>query len=441
MSANAKLRRLDGLWGCVLFTLGLWIGGVSHASQLAHNLYSGVPQKVVLYGTSLTAQGAWLEPFRNFLNVNFPGMVQLINSGENGSISRQGLAHVQQRVISHQPDTVFIEYTANDSEIAFQLSPAESRSNLEGMIQAIKTSLPETEIILMIMNPPLDPFLSTHPNWAAYHQQYRDVASEQNLLLIDMAPEWLLFLAQSPASPAIMIPDGIHPSLAGALAVTFPMIIEATLLDDRALALAYSIPNPSPTPPPPPPPAPEPLTIQKNFTYEDALRGIKLNLQSGIILEGRILLPANQNHLSHHFVRIDPSGVRSYQWIPPGIVEIGMGNVIDKESFILHALNYYQESWSFRLLSSPSASSSQLAGYAVFESTSGKRPFGLPQFLKFSPSQISTSPRIEWASVSGQPASHIFVPVHTDEMILDYPWFIKSFSAYYRNRFGANIIN
>ncbi|MCD8535895.1 MAG: GDSL-type esterase/lipase family protein [Verrucomicrobia bacterium] len=438
MRAKPNLSRMVRLWSCLIFNLGLWIGGQNHASQLAHNLHSGVPQKVVLYGTSLTAQGAWIEPFKNFLNLNFPGLAQVINSGENGSISRQGLANIQQRVISHQPDTVFIEYAANDSEIAFRLSPSESRSNLEGMIQAINNSLPGTEIILMIMNPPLEPFLSTHPNWAAYNQQYREVASEQNLLLIDMEEAWLQVLAQSPASPAITIPDGIHPSLAGALAVTFPMIIEATLLNNRDAALAYTIPNPSPAPPPT---SPDPVRIQKNFAYNDALLGIKLILHSGISLEGRISLPSNQNYLAHHFVRIKPSGEISIQWIPPGSTEIYMGDVLHQESFILHALNYYQESWSFRLPTTQPAPNSPLAGYAVFASTSDKRPLGLPQFLKFNSSQSNSSPQIEWAPQSGQPNSHIFVPIHSGEMDLDYPWFIQSFSAYYRNRFGANISN
>ena len=91
-------------------------------------------------------------------------------------------------MIQKKPDTVFIEFSINDSVERFKGSVAIAKANLETMIASIHKSNPECEIILMTMTPG-DKYPKGHRSHrkdiAAHYDMYRSVAKRKGLLLID----------------------------------------------------------------------------------------------------------------------------------------------------------------------------------------------------------------------------------------------------------------
>lgn len=75
-----------------------------------------------------------------------------MNSGLSGRNSAEGLAQLQTKVLNHAPDTVFIEFAADDafrySDGTPSLSVEQARSNLNAMIDAILAHNAGCEVIL-----------------------------------------------------------------------------------------------------------------------------------------------------------------------------------------------------------------------------------------------------------------------------------------------------
>jgi len=123
-------------------------------SRLVSNLESGKKQTVVTFGTSLTAVGAWVDQLRAVLEQQYPGQITLINGAQGGANSDWGRGALDEKVLTHKPDTVFIEFSVNDAFALHQTSVAHARGNLVNMIERILAANPETEIILITTIPP-----------------------------------------------------------------------------------------------------------------------------------------------------------------------------------------------------------------------------------------------------------------------------------------------
>ena len=115
-------------------------------------------------------------------------MAAVINSGQGSSWSKWGVDNLDTRVIAKKPDTVFIEFGINDAYLPYKTSVADARANLETMITRILEAKPDTEIILMTMNPPTGVHLDRRPGFKDYYEMYRDVAKERKILLSDHEP-------------------------------------------------------------------------------------------------------------------------------------------------------------------------------------------------------------------------------------------------------------
>ena len=84
-------------------------------SNLVSNLQAGKQQTLVVYGTSLTAGGAWVGQVQKALNERYPGQATLINSGKGAMWSKWGADNLDTHVIQKKPDTVLIEFAINDA--------------------------------------------------------------------------------------------------------------------------------------------------------------------------------------------------------------------------------------------------------------------------------------------------------------------------------------
>jgi sialate O-acetylesterase len=208
--------------------------GVS-ASQLMDNLAAGRTQVVVVYGTSLSTPeyGPWVAQMRAWLDARYPGRAVVVDSGMSGSHSTAGLEQLAARVLAYRPDTVFIEFAVND---AANLTVAESKSNLNTMLDRILAAKAETEIILQTMNGAWDApngwkSATARAKLADYYQGYREVAAARGLLLIDHYPAWADLQRNGPATFQAYVPDGVHPTAAALAVMTTPRIQAA--LDPR----------------------------------------------------------------------------------------------------------------------------------------------------------------------------------------------------------------
>jgi lysophospholipase L1-like esterase len=203
-------------------------------SMLVTALAAGQPRKVVVYGTSLTANGAWVAQMTSWLSGKYPGLLTVINSGLSGKNSAEGVAQLQAKVLAHQPDAVFIEFAMNDaflySDGTPQLSVEQARANLNTMIDAILAQNPQAEIILQTMNTVWNSpsgsnqSATLRPNLAAYYEMYRSVAAARGLMLIDHQPNWAALQQGDLAVFQAWVPDGVHPVAQGLGKVVLPLL-------------------------------------------------------------------------------------------------------------------------------------------------------------------------------------------------------------------------
>jgi lysophospholipase L1-like esterase len=216
-------------------------------SQLITNLHAGKTQTVVTYGTSLTRPAEWPDQLNAWFATEFSGQVQLINRGIPSSSSQNAnpffdaLVNLDARVLSNNPDTVFIEFAINDALTGNNISPQQSRDNVNTMIDRILENHPDREIILMTMNPAWDPpgqfgAGSARPNLAEYFQGYRDVAAQRGLLLIDNYINWVKLQNTNPHLFEQYIPDGVHPTSEALMQIVTPAIIGGLTVPEPASA-------------------------------------------------------------------------------------------------------------------------------------------------------------------------------------------------------------
>jgi acetyl esterase/lipase len=196
-------------------------------ARFVQRLEAGRPQTVVAYGTSLTAGGAWVGQLREALDARWPGLATVVNSGESSMWSKWGVEQLDERVIAKKPDAVLIEFAINDALRDSKIPVAAARANLVTMIERILAAKPETEVILMTMNPPVGMHLKWRPAIADYYEMYRSVARERGLRLIDHAANWAAILADDRARFDRYIPDGVHPETEGCREVITPALLKS----------------------------------------------------------------------------------------------------------------------------------------------------------------------------------------------------------------------
>jgi lysophospholipase L1-like esterase len=192
-----------------------------------HRVRFGEPQTVVVYGTSLTAGGAWTGSLKQWFDQQFPGKVKFINSGLSGQNSDEGLKQVKEKVLVHNPDLVFIEFGINDAHVKFNMPVERGASNLDGIVKAIQNQNSKTAVVLQTMNPSWDApngnrSATDRPQLVGFYDNYRNYARNHNVLLIDNYSDWQKLKDSDPGKYQSFLGDGLHPSAAAYEAVTWP---------------------------------------------------------------------------------------------------------------------------------------------------------------------------------------------------------------------------
>lgn len=184
-----------------------------------------------MYGTSLSAVAEWPKALNDYFDKHYPGLVTVINSAENGVASGWGLENLDERVLSKNPDLVFIEFSMNDAATKHNISMDKSLANLDMMVKALHRQNPNVDIVLQTMSTVWDneassngAHASARPQYPEYYQLYRNYAHEHRLSLLDHYPNWLKLQHEDEERFKRWLPDGGHPIPEASLAVTWPLM-------------------------------------------------------------------------------------------------------------------------------------------------------------------------------------------------------------------------
>lgn len=214
-------------------------------ASIFRELAKGKSQTVTVYGTSLTHGGQWAVATKGWFDKAYPGKVKFINGGGPGENSDWGLANLKAKVLDHHPNLVFIEFSYNDAHEKFKMPVERGAANLRKIVEAIRARDPETTIVLQTMNVGWDApngrgSFSIRPDLEKYNDNYRKLAKELNLPLLDHYAAWKKLKDTEQETYQRYIPDGTHPNAEGSLAVTWPTV--KAWLDAQHTAVAVGDP-------------------------------------------------------------------------------------------------------------------------------------------------------------------------------------------------------
>ena len=233
-TSNLLTSALPAFGAVLLLASGAAIAADSHAAtnqpaRFVQKLNAGQKQLVITYGTSLTAGGHWVTLLNNFLTEKYPGLATVHNSGEGAMASTWGVENLDERVLKFKPDAVIIEFAINDAYTPYNISQKQSRDNLLDMISRIKKVSPQCDIILLTLSLPIRVHFDLRPDFEAYYEGYKEIATSKKLMFIDTYPAWKATLFSDPDRFNTLIPDGIHPGGPGCETISFPIIKSAIL--------------------------------------------------------------------------------------------------------------------------------------------------------------------------------------------------------------------
>lgn len=190
---------------------------------------SAAPQKspdsltVVALGTSLTANGGWLDAIEKTLKACHRQDVRLLNFGASAKTSAWGRQQIE-RVIAAHPDILLIEFAINDAHLLKGMSRTEARDNIRTIVAGVKRHVPDVRVHLLSMNPVHGLRAWLRPRYNDYNDDYAELAAQLGARWIDLRPVW----ATSGLDLAAAIPDGVHPTQGAAREVVVREFERAT---------------------------------------------------------------------------------------------------------------------------------------------------------------------------------------------------------------------
>jgi len=205
-------------------------------SKTLAKLNSGSPLKMVLMGDSISAGGHASGSFLNLppympafgtlvaetLRSHYNSDVTFVNVSVAGQDSYYGLANVSQ-ITAQNPDLVIMGFGVNDcDQVSHTWNKTTFKSNIQGMITAVKTANPDAEIILIGASLPNPEWTTTVTSrFADLRTQLVSICgSNTNVVLADITSVWWKILdidgttgVGRPNSYSGMVADNIiHPN-------------------------------------------------------------------------------------------------------------------------------------------------------------------------------------------------------------------------------------
>ena len=164
------------------------------------------PLHIVLFGTSLTHDEVWTHELKVGLESRFDQGIRLDVLAKPGAGSTWALQQVD-RVVALKPDWVLVEFAINDADIRDGLSLTDARAMHESLLSRLRENLPNAETVLMTMSPAQGLRGMLRPRLSAHYRQYKDLADQFDLGLVDLYARWLAL----PRASRGLHQDGLHP--------------------------------------------------------------------------------------------------------------------------------------------------------------------------------------------------------------------------------------
>ncbi|MFD4371138.1 GDSL-type esterase/lipase family protein [Streptomyces sp. NPDC058486] len=212
-------------------------------------LNSDTPAVWLTTGDSITHGALWTNGWRSYPE-HFQERVRwelgkpknsdfVIDTGVSGSTTHDLVTKFAERVSAFSPEVVSIMLGTNDVATA-ATGPGVYRANLRRLVADVR-ALPGGAIPLLQTPNPVD--LNRWRNRAAlgdYAQIMREVAAEQDVVLIDHHAHWLE--VGGGTAPLGLLGDGLHPDQRGHLVLAKKMISDLRVFDPGSRVCALSIP-------------------------------------------------------------------------------------------------------------------------------------------------------------------------------------------------------
>lgn len=181
------------------------------------------PARILLLGTSLTANGTWAEALARDLSACRAGGVVVERLAKPGANSAWGAQALQSRLATGlAPDLMVVEFSINDSSLWRGMTLRASRTRHEEILQMARQA--GVTVWLATMTPAFGRKGWERPGQVAYRALYGDLARAHGAGMIAMALPWQGLPA--PRRQALM-PDGLHPTEAAMEALAVPPLVTA----------------------------------------------------------------------------------------------------------------------------------------------------------------------------------------------------------------------
>lgn len=184
--------------------------------------WSDDPLRITVFGTSLSSNPqVWPDRVAALLSDCSKREVLVERMAAPGMGSAWALGQIE-AVAALQPDVVLIEFAINDADVLDGVSPEQAAEQHGELLIGLREALPDAALVLMTMSPAQGPRGWLRPWLANHYAQYRSLAEEFGIGLIDLYPRWLVMGRDRRGLDA----DGLHPDPDTAARVIVPMIVE-----------------------------------------------------------------------------------------------------------------------------------------------------------------------------------------------------------------------
>lgn len=182
----------------------------SHAiptDQVSASLAISEPHKIIAFGTSLTARAEWPAIVESLLESCTQQQVSVRKVAKPGATSSWAVDNVEE-VLKEKPDTVLIEFYANDAALNRFMSSETSRTNFSDVLDRLSEYQDNVRVVMIVVSPvfgirkQIRPFLNT------YIEKHLDEIQSRGMEFIDLRPIWDEY---SKDELMELIPDGLHP--------------------------------------------------------------------------------------------------------------------------------------------------------------------------------------------------------------------------------------
>lgn len=184
----------------------------------------GRPLRLLVLGTSLSANRVWPEAVRAHLAACRGGDAELVLIAGPGENATWAVGQLDRVRAAGPVDLVVVEYAINDADITDGISRARARAAHGEILDTLAETSPEAVVTLAALSPAFGLRGVIRPGYDGYRALYAEIARARGVGFLDLDPTWRAALAAGDARA--LMPDGLHPTPAAVRQVAVPVLAE-----------------------------------------------------------------------------------------------------------------------------------------------------------------------------------------------------------------------